>query len=332
MGQVDGLIIPRSYNDYFSRSDPAAFHDAVKGMTDSQLDTASANPIQNKVVAGAVNSINAVIPAQASAQNQLADKNFVNDEVSTNTAVFRGTFNSVADLEAYAGTKTNNDYAFVVGTDSAGNTVYNRYKYVDDGETTPAWVFEYALNNSSFTAAEWAAIQSGITAAKVSLYDQLFAASLPIGIIMPYMGASAPSSAWLVCDGTTFDETEYAELYALLGSNVLPDLQECTIVGIGHNRTNIFDSSETNPSTQQVGTQVHDEYNLGQFKDDQLQDHTHAYLKGQTVNRDLSGHWVEVMYNPSSTAQTGTVDTAYRSGATTRGRQVGVNFIIKAKI
>jgi hypothetical protein len=74
----------------------------------------------------------------------------------------------LAALESYSGTLTNNDYAYVVTTDAAGNTVYNRYKYVDDGETTPAWAFEYALNNSSFTAAEWAAIQSGITAAAVA--------------------------------------------------------------------------------------------------------------------------------------------------------------------
>ena len=85
---------------------------------------------------------------------------YVNSSVSTNTANFIGTFNSVAELEAYSGTVTNNDYAFVVGTDSAGNTVYNRYKF-----NGTAWAFEYALNNSSFTAAQWATIQSGLTSA-----------------------------------------------------------------------------------------------------------------------------------------------------------------------
>lgn len=107
-----------------------------------------------------ISTINGKIPAQASSENQLADKNFVNSSIATNTANFIGTFNSVADLEAYSGTLTNNDYAFVVGVDSDGNTVYNRYKY--NGETQ-TWIFEYALNNSSFTAAQWAAINSGIT-------------------------------------------------------------------------------------------------------------------------------------------------------------------------
>lgn len=102
---------------------------------DTQVNGTSENAVQNKAI-----------------------YNFVNSSVSTNTANFIGTFNSVAELEAYSGTVTNNDYAFVVGTDTAGNTVYNRYKY-----NGTAWAFEYALNNSSFTAAQWATIQSGLT-------------------------------------------------------------------------------------------------------------------------------------------------------------------------
>ena len=117
-----------------------------------------------KAAASDVETIEALIPSAATESNQLADKAFVNSTVGTNTAIFRGTFNSRAELEAYTGEKTNNDYAFVIGTDTNGNTVYNRYKY--NGST---WVFEYALNNSSFTAAQWAAIQSGITSGDVEL-------------------------------------------------------------------------------------------------------------------------------------------------------------------
>lgn len=110
-----------------------------------------------------INSIQGKIPSQASSSNQLADKAFVNSTVATNTANFIGTFNSLAELEAYTGTLTNNDYAFVVTTDQAGNTLYDRYKY-----NGASWLFEYKLNNSSFTAAQWAAIQSGITATLVA--------------------------------------------------------------------------------------------------------------------------------------------------------------------
>lgn len=111
-----------------------------------------------------INGIGAVIPAQATAQNQLADKNFVNSSIATNTANFIGTFNSVAELEAYTGTVTNNDYAFVIVTDAQGNTAYDRYKYNGD---TEQWMFEYELNNSSFTAVQWAAINSNITSGNV---------------------------------------------------------------------------------------------------------------------------------------------------------------------
>jgi hypothetical protein len=95
-----------------------------------------------------------------------ATQNFVNSSIATSTATFRGTYNSLAELEAV--TADENDYGFVVATDSAGNTVYNRYKYTTS--TTPAsWVFEYALNNSSFTAQQWATINSGATANDVAL-------------------------------------------------------------------------------------------------------------------------------------------------------------------
>lgn len=133
-------------------------------------DIAVPNPEQADTLAlhSEITGITDLIPAQATTTNQLADKDFVNSSVATNTANFIGTFNSVADLESYSGTLTNNDYAFVVGTDSDGNTVYNRYKYTT--ATTPAsWVFEYALNNSSFTAEQWATINSGATSSDVTL-------------------------------------------------------------------------------------------------------------------------------------------------------------------
>lgn len=140
-------------------------------LTTAQLAAVNSGIDSTKVAQIATNTtdistINGKIPSQASSTNQLADKNFVNSSIATNTANFIGTFNSVAELEAYSGTLTNNDYAFVVGTDGDGNTVYDRYKYTT--ATTPAsWVFEYELNNSSFTAAQWAAINSGATSTNI---------------------------------------------------------------------------------------------------------------------------------------------------------------------
>ena len=96
---------------------------------------------------------------------------FVNSSIATNTANYISNngepFTSVEQLEAYTGTVTNNDYAFVTGIDSEGNTYYDRYKATVSGSTV-TWALEYRLNNSSFTAAQWSAINSGITSALVA--------------------------------------------------------------------------------------------------------------------------------------------------------------------
>ena len=110
-----------------------------------------------------INTINSKIPSQASKTNQLADKDFVNSSIATNTANFIGTFTDIEELKRQPA--TNNDYAFWLTTDSAGNILFKRYKYI---ASTNSWVFEYDLNNSSFTSEQWLAIQSGITSVLVA--------------------------------------------------------------------------------------------------------------------------------------------------------------------
>ena len=117
-----------------------------------------------------ISAIEAKIPNAATSSNQLADKQFVNDSISTSTATFQGTVNASADTESAAQSALrsitgmdNNDYAFVSCVDSAGNTKYKRYKY-----NGSAWEFEYTLNNSSFTSTQWGSINSGITSTLVS--------------------------------------------------------------------------------------------------------------------------------------------------------------------
>lgn len=105
--------------------------------------------------------ISALIPQAATADNQLADKEFVNSSIATATATFRGTFATLAALEATPADR--NDYAFWAHKDAAGNTCYDKYTW--DGS---AWKFEYRLNNSSFTADQWGAINSGITGTLVT--------------------------------------------------------------------------------------------------------------------------------------------------------------------
>ena len=71
----------------------------------------------------------------------------------------------MAELIATTGNH-HNDYAWVKVTDSDGDNDFDRYKY-----NGSEWLFEYRLNNTHFTTADFAAIHSGITAAKVASYD-----------------------------------------------------------------------------------------------------------------------------------------------------------------
>lgn len=135
---------------------------AAAGATAVQ--PAAITPIQT-----ALQTIEAVIPSAASSQNQLADKNFVNSSIATNTANFVGTYNSLAELQAVQN-PTNNDYGFVIETDAQGNEYYDRYKYV---AASQQWLFEYKVESTPFTAAQWAAIQSGITSALVTKLNAL---------------------------------------------------------------------------------------------------------------------------------------------------------------
>lgn len=100
--------------------------------------------------------VSSMIPIQASAENKLADKDFVNSSIANSTATFRGTYAS-SDLFPTEGID-GNDYVFLATTDALGNQKYDRYKY-----SNGAWVYEYTLNNSSFTEEQWKAINSGIT-------------------------------------------------------------------------------------------------------------------------------------------------------------------------
>lgn len=159
--------VERGLRDDVSSAQTAIADRYTKRETDEKI--AAATPSDYDSVKGRVAAVEAKTPAQASAQNQLADKAFVNSSIATNTAFYisdRGRpFQSLADLENYEGALTNNDYAFVVGRDAAGNTTYTRYKW---NEATEAWGEEYVLNNSSFTAEQWAAINSGITSGAVA--------------------------------------------------------------------------------------------------------------------------------------------------------------------
>ena len=137
--------------------------------------------------------ITQLIPSQATTSNQLADKAFVNSSIGTSTAAFQGDYHVVDDLGLAADASNsaiaaklnipasqtgavvskidntkmlneladNQDYIYVrFGFNGGAITEIRRFKM--SGST---WAYEFSLNNSVFTAEQWAAINSGITKA-----------------------------------------------------------------------------------------------------------------------------------------------------------------------
>ena len=131
-----------------------------KCETASQNATSALNKITN---------IEAVVPAME-AGDMLASESFVNTSISTNASRYVSNngepFASKDELDEYAGEKTNNDYAFVVG--QGGNKTYTLYRY-DAIATPPVWNREFTLDCQSFTESQWAAIDSGITKGDVDM-------------------------------------------------------------------------------------------------------------------------------------------------------------------
>ena len=116
----------------------------------------------------------------------------------------------------------------------------------------------------------------------------------------------------------------------------LPDYREVALVGVGKNTTNIFDSTETDPSTGQAGTQNHDIYTVGYFGDDCLQNHNHEIMNGHRDNSGAGGNWYADTWNRGSNLYWTKMQEMYASQVTnarvndvTRGKRKGVTYIIK---
>ena len=137
----------------------------TKAQTDAAITAALNNTLASYSTTTQVSTM--ISTAINSALQAYATKEYVSSQVQEYAGTFRGTYNSLAELEATTGNH-HNDYAWVKVTDSDGDNDYDRYKY-----NGSAWIFEYRLNNTHFTAAELASIRSGMTTAKREKLDAL---------------------------------------------------------------------------------------------------------------------------------------------------------------
>ena len=143
----------------------------------------------------------------------------------------------------------------------------------------------------------------------------------PIGSIFAFSSERIPLG-FFICDGASYKVAEYPDLYAVIGNTYggdtdnfnVPDYRETVLVGVGENTTDTIAS--------------HDVYELGEFKDDQLQTHTHTETH---LNTGDTWGWAGSSFriDPTLTKQTSNPNNA-RTGTTTHGKQKGVTYIIKA--
>lgn len=158
-------------------------------LTQTQLDAVNsgANTTNIGQITTNTNNISAInekIPSQATTLNQLADKAFVNSSVQTATANFRGNWADWATVPTvatdypadYAGSKTPTVNDYLVVQDASDYTLDTldgtwRFKYSGTWSTDgkAGWLPEYQVNETPLTAAQLAALNSGVTSSDVTL-------------------------------------------------------------------------------------------------------------------------------------------------------------------
>lgn len=164
--------------------------DETAATADAKVAAHNENNAAHADIRADISGIEELLPEQASQQNKLATEGFVNSSIQTNTAHFRGAWENWAavptDGEEYPAdatgnhNPTNNDYLVV--QDASDYPVEEtaealvgtwRFKYTGAWETEgkDGWKPEYQVNEEPLTAAQIAALNSGITAAKVEKID-----------------------------------------------------------------------------------------------------------------------------------------------------------------
>jgi microcystin-dependent protein len=126
-----------------------------------------------------------------------------------------------------------------------------------------------------------------------------------VGTILTYAGSTAPAG-WLLCNGSTFVQTTYPELYALLGnSNTLPDLRERYLIGKGSGALTLATNTGANNHTHTYSYTANDSANTAV---------SHAHNVGTYFNATYTAHahysYVDVAIQPG-----GSTAATYRAGS-----------------
>lgn len=133
--------------------------------------------ITKEQLQGEIDGIGAMIPEEASDTNQLADKQYVNQKVATDSATFRQTWNLVTDLSLTTAathsdieaalataitTADNNDYAFVQipTSDATPTKIAHTERYKSNGTV---WGYEFDVADPSSVPTTLASLSEDAT-------------------------------------------------------------------------------------------------------------------------------------------------------------------------
>lgn len=161
----------------------AEFTGTFKGTADRAIADGNGNVINTTYITKQehqdykrrIEDIESKVPAQASPENQLADKSYVVDQINSVSAYY---LTATPDGEAFASraaltaatasgefyfagqlrVPTKNDYCLVNKDETHGNMAA---RYVYQGNNL--WAYQYVISQVSFTAAQQKAIDSGVT-------------------------------------------------------------------------------------------------------------------------------------------------------------------------
>ena len=171
-------------------------------------------------------------------------------------------------------------------------------------------------------------LQQALLSKQTDDYSAVDSGSVPIGTILMYAVATAPSN-YLICDGSAISRTTYNKLFAVIGTAWgsgdgsttfnLPNYQAVVPKGVG---------------TQTINTRTKTAPAFAAVEEDQAQGHVHQqnYMSSGSGGRAAATN----SYNAtpiSASDFTGVMAEssfgAPRTGTTTRENSIGTNFIIR---
>jgi hypothetical protein len=163
--------------------------------------------------------------------------------------------------------------------------------------------------------------------------------NFPTGCVLPYAGTTAPEG-WLLCDGSAVSRTDYAGLFAVLGSTHgqgdgsttfhIPDLRGRFVRGVdgAANR----DPDKATRTAANTGGNTGN--NVGSVQDDAMQGHRlHTGSFVGSASGGVDGFYragsTGTTFPPTQTFQSDGVNGTPRVSSESRGKNINLNHIIK---